>query len=49
MSLDAQAPGVVDQNMPVLSSLDQALLSVKGTAGSSSGHMPRLVVMFWMI
>ncbi|ROL49948.1 C2 domain-containing protein 3 [Anabarilius grahami] len=41
MSLDAQTPGVVDQNMPVLPSLDQALLSVKETAGSSSGHMPR--------
>ncbi|KAK9961888.1 hypothetical protein ABG768_007286 [Culter alburnus] len=41
MSLDAQTPGVVDQNMPVLPSLDQALPSVKETAGSSSGHMPR--------
>ncbi|XP_016432125.1 C2 domain-containing protein 3-like [Sinocyclocheilus rhinocerous] len=42
MSLDAQAPGVTtDQNMPAHSSMDQALPSVKETAGSSSGHMPR--------
>ncbi|KAK2881256.1 hypothetical protein Q8A67_018524 [Cirrhinus molitorella] len=42
MSLDAQAPGVTsDQNMPVLPSLVQALPSVKETAGSSSGHIPR--------
>lgn len=50
MSLDAQAPGVKsDQNMPVLPPLDQALPSVKETAGSSYGHMPRFVFMFWMI
>ncbi|XP_059370695.1 C2 domain-containing protein 3 [Carassius carassius] len=42
MSLDAHAPGVTtDQNMPAHSSLHQPLLSVKETAGSSSGHMPR--------
>ncbi|XP_073673794.1 C2 domain-containing protein 3 [Garra rufa] len=42
ISLDAQAPGVTtDQNMLVLPSLDQALPSVKETAGSSSGHIPR--------
>uniref|UniRef100_A0A673FQ78 C2CD3 N-terminal C2 domain-containing protein n=1 Tax=Sinocyclocheilus rhinocerous TaxID=307959 RepID=A0A673FQ78_9TELE len=44
MSLDAQAPGITtDQNMPVLPSQDQTLPSVKETAGSSSGHIPRFV------
>lgn len=42
ISLDAQAPGgKSDQNMPALPSLDQAVPSVKETAGSSSSHMPR--------
>ncbi|XP_051966142.1 C2 domain-containing protein 3 [Xyrauchen texanus] len=44
MSLDAQAPALIsDQNMPVLTSLDQPLLSntEKETVGGSSNHMPR--------
>ncbi|XP_026138444.1 C2 domain-containing protein 3-like [Carassius auratus] len=42
MSLDTQAPGVTThQNIPAHSSLHQPLLSVKETAGSSSGNMPR--------
>ncbi|XP_051521730.1 C2 domain-containing protein 3-like isoform X2 [Myxocyprinus asiaticus] len=44
MSLGAQAPALItDQNMPVLTSLDQPLPSntEKKTADGRSGHMPR--------
>nr|XP_001337534.5 C2 domain-containing protein 3 [Danio rerio] len=41
MSLDAQTLVVTDHNKPVRPSLDQALLRVKETDASSSGHMPR--------